>query len=203
MVRAVTTRPAFLWIGNHPATDLCNTEPVVDGERVELLADLDAVAAWARLAGIATTVDPDEIRGRERVTTLDFVLRLRASLRSVLDPAPAGGSSVRALNEILDDQPGALRVDLSAPEPVSLTAPRPGAQVRLDIANAVLDIFHYDRSLVRRCANPACILLFLDISKSGRRRWCDMATCGNRAKAAGHYARAHGGGSTGRRDRAD
>jgi predicted RNA-binding Zn ribbon-like protein len=31
--------------------------------------------------------------------------------------------------------------------------------------------------------------MFLDVSKSGRRRWCDMATCGNRAKASAHHAR--------------
>lgn len=42
---------------------------------------------------------------------------------------------------------------------------------------------------VRRCANPQCLWLFLDDSKSGNRRWCSMATCGNRAKAHRHYMR--------------
>jgi predicted RNA-binding Zn ribbon-like protein len=28
--------------------------------------------------------------------------------------------------------------------------------------------------------------VFYDNTKNGRRRWCDMATCGNRAKAARH-----------------
>jgi predicted RNA-binding Zn ribbon-like protein len=28
--------------------------------------------------------------------------------------------------------------------------------------------------------------VFFDNTKNGRRRWCDMATCGNRAKAARH-----------------
>lgn len=42
---------------------------------------------------------------------------------------------------------------------------------------------------VRRCANPQCLWLFLDDSKSGNRRWCSMATCGNRAKAHRHYLR--------------
>jgi predicted RNA-binding Zn ribbon-like protein len=40
---------------------------------------------------------------------------------------------------------------------------------------------------LRRCANPECLWLFIDASKSGNRRWCDMASCGNRAKAARHY----------------
>lgn len=46
-----------------------------------------------------------------------------------------------------------------------------------------------DRHRIRRCANPECRFLFLDESKSGTRRWCDMATCGNRAKASRHYAK--------------
>jgi predicted RNA-binding Zn ribbon-like protein len=40
---------------------------------------------------------------------------------------------------------------------------------------------------IRRCANDKCLWLFLDESKSGTRRWCDMASCGNRAKARRHY----------------
>ena len=37
---------------------------------------------------------------------------------------------------------------------------------------------------VRRCANGRCAHVFYDTSKNSSRRWCDMDTCGNRAKAA-------------------
>jgi predicted RNA-binding Zn ribbon-like protein len=40
---------------------------------------------------------------------------------------------------------------------------------------------------VRQCANPRCLWLFLDDSKGANRRWCSMASCGNRAKAHRHY----------------
>lgn len=40
---------------------------------------------------------------------------------------------------------------------------------------------------IRACGNPECRWLFLDRSKSGTRRWCDMGACGNRAKAERHY----------------
>jgi predicted RNA-binding Zn ribbon-like protein len=43
------------------------------------------------------------------------------------------------------------------------------------------------RGRVRCCANPECRWLFLDQSKGATRRWCDMASCGNRAKARRHY----------------
>ncbi|WP_350029079.1 CGNR zinc finger domain-containing protein [Caballeronia sp. GAFFF1] len=38
---------------------------------------------------------------------------------------------------------------------------------------------------VRECG--ACSWLFLDLSRSKSRRWCSMATCGNRVKARRHY----------------
>lgn len=44
-----------------------------------------------------------------------------------------------------------------------------------------------------RCANEKCRWLFIDRSKAGTRRWCDMAACGNRAKAQRHYARSKAG----------
>ncbi len=40
---------------------------------------------------------------------------------------------------------------------------------------------------IRRCESPSCVLHFFD--PTGRRRWCSMAGCGNRAKARRHHAR--------------
>jgi len=45
------------------------------------------------------------------------------------------------------------------------------------------------RRFVRRCANDRCLWLFLDQKQGGTRRWCDMTSCGNRAKARRHYLR--------------
>ena len=42
---------------------------------------------------------------------------------------------------------------------------------------------------VRECAAPTCSWLFLDRSKNGSRRWCNMKVCGNRAKAQRFYRR--------------
>jgi predicted RNA-binding Zn ribbon-like protein len=40
---------------------------------------------------------------------------------------------------------------------------------------------------VRICAAEDCGWLFLDTSKNHTRRWCDMKTCGNRAKVRKYY----------------
>ena len=42
---------------------------------------------------------------------------------------------------------------------------------------------------LRICDGPNCSWLFIDSSKAGRRRWCDMAVCGNAAKSRRFYAR--------------
>jgi predicted RNA-binding Zn ribbon-like protein len=49
-----------------------------------------------------------------------------------------------------------------------------------------------DLARVRECAGDPCGWLFLDVSKNGSRRWCDMADCGNRAKARRYRARQKG-----------
>jgi predicted RNA-binding Zn ribbon-like protein len=40
---------------------------------------------------------------------------------------------------------------------------------------------------IRECAEESCGWLFVDRSRNRARRWCDMKTCGNRAKARRHY----------------
>ena len=39
-----------------------------------------------------------------------------------------------------------------------------------------------DFELIRRCESETCVLWFYDRTKSHGRRWCSMATCGNRHK---------------------
>jgi len=43
---------------------------------------------------------------------------------------------------------------------------------------------------IRRCADPACRMVFHDASRTNSRRWCSMQRCGNRAKARAHRSRA-------------
>lgn len=42
---------------------------------------------------------------------------------------------------------------------------------------------------VKQCPGDDCGWLFFDNSKNNSRRWCDMATCGNRTKAKRHRHR--------------
>ena len=50
---------------------------------------------------------------------------------------------------------------------------------------------------LRVCANDGCRDVFVDRSPGGKRRWCDMRTCGNQAKVARHRARRRVSGTPG------
>jgi predicted RNA-binding Zn ribbon-like protein len=50
-----------------------------------------------------------------------------------------------------------------------------------------------DLRRVGKCCGETCDWLYLDTSRNRSRRWCDMQSCGNRAKARRHYHRAKGG----------
>ena len=64
-------------------------------------------------------------------------------------------------------------------------------QARAAIASSFAHFVADDaRDRLRVCANGGCRAVFVDRSPGGRRRWCDMRTCGNQAKAARHRARA-------------
>lgn len=183
----------FIWIGNHPAPDLCNTTPVLDGVEVDLLHDAESIAAWAREAGVSSASRGRSIAERDQVTQL--VGQLRAALRAALEAKRLTPRLVAAVNESLSGAKGALALCLEEADPVVVRAAAEADQLCLDIGRAAIDIFRYDRTRIRRCANPRCVLLFLDVSRSGQRRWCDMATCGNRAKVSAHYARTRGSSS--------
>jgi len=50
-----------------------------------------------------------------------------------------------------------------------------------------------DTGRFRICANDACRWVFEDTSRGGRRRWCDMTSCGNRAKVRRFRSRRRAG----------
>ena len=58
--------------------------------------------------------------------------------------------------------------------------------IALDAADLLLST---ERSRVRVCEGAGCGWFFVDRSKAGRRRWCNMEVCGNRVKVRSYRAR--------------
>ena len=98
-----------------------------------------------------------------------------AVLQTVLAAAPA-----RRILDAVDGRYG-WSVERVRPVAADLLAP-----VLWSAADLLLNA---EQRRIRQCANDKCLWLFLDESKSGTRRWCDMTSCGNRAKAQRHYSK--------------
>jgi predicted RNA-binding Zn ribbon-like protein len=60
----------------------------------------------------------------------------------------------------------------------------------LPIAEALAQcVCEEDFANIRACEGQSCTLIFADHTRRRLRRWCSMATCGNRAKQAAHRHR--------------
>jgi predicted RNA-binding Zn ribbon-like protein len=148
----------------------------------ETLAGPAELAAWAKA--------PKPPSPRE----FDQAIALRETLYRLFDAQAQGKLAaprdLEALNTALAQAPGRRtlkrgrtgydwEVDAKSGTALALLAPV------LWSAGDLLAGSRLDR--VRRCANPECGWLFLDDSRAGKRRWCSMSACGNRAKARRHY----------------
>jgi len=180
----------FFWVGNHPGLDLFNTAAADDnGEPVELLDGFDALAGWLGEAHLVTPTDVRTVPARQHPQLLRWTRRLRDAGRQVVDRDVPRAADARDLDAIVAEVPVRLTHSGVSESNTPIKAAAPHDRIRLALALAVLDATRLDRSRVRRCGRQGCVLLFFDTSKNSTRRWCDMAVCGNRVKAAAHYER--------------
>jgi predicted RNA-binding Zn ribbon-like protein len=195
-----TTGPIFEWDGRHPALDFVNTlDERLSATPVERLSSYAALTSFARQARL---IDPNTANGllsrtsqAEGKRVLGETLAFRELLYRVLceyaDHRAPGASEVAALNEQLARARLHRRFSVR-PERISITWDEPLAPDRLlwELAATVDRLLLQNKpGRFRKCAAPDCGTLFLDVSKTGRRRWCSMANCGNRNKVQRFRAR--------------
>ena len=193
----------FRLFANHPIVDFVNT---VDGrlrDPEELLESSADLVDWLHEAGIVDAAEAAALRRRcetepdECRLAFEVAIGLREALWEVLaalaadEPPPE--SALQPLNRVLALAPRFMQLSATAEgaiasRPIRYAAPLLGHVARLAESGAEL-LASLERDRLRQCAQPHCAGLFYDTSKSGSRRWCEMRTCGNRAKAARHYRR--------------
>jgi predicted RNA-binding Zn ribbon-like protein len=180
-------------IGGHPVLDFCNTLAGWDLPRPrEYLTSYAHLVAWAHGAGLLDTPAAVRLGGRaelEPARAARAVAQAR-KLRTAIYAACTDQEAEDAWNEVARQARSAVaaaRLDRKAPpgrrwrirENAGLARPV------LEIALAAGDLLAgADLGKVGRCPGRDCGWLFLD--PRGRRRWCSMAVCGNRAKARRH-----------------
>ncbi|HEY1974269.1 MAG TPA: CGNR zinc finger domain-containing protein [Pseudonocardia sp.] len=165
--------------GEPMALDLVNTVWMQHGHPVDLLTLPDGTARWLADAGL-----PDHPSGPAVTAAL---LTAREAIRGHFEQ-PESESARAALNTVLDWGRHRSSLGPAGPETIGELAD-PERRAGWLAAINYLELLTADASRVRRCAHPECVLHFYDTSPKRSRRWCSMAGCGNRAKAARHYAR--------------
>ena len=118
---------------------------------------------------------------RELRESIDALFRRPASGEPV--DASALAAFLRACAAALD---GSEELLASADAPFG----EAGSPLPFETALAVSALSLLDGANLRKLKIcPNCNWLFLDKSRNSSRLWCDMAVCGNRAKARHHYRR--------------
>lgn len=197
-------------VGGHVIVDLVNTVTARNAEPADWLDGFERLLEWAELSeqfdrrALRTLRGLSNAHPRAAARALDRTRALREALHEVLsaiagDYAPPA-TALRHLEGRWTEAMAHAGAEVS------------GGRVRLalDVETSRLDYLNHElafRSLdlledlpagrMRVCAGSACGWVFIDRSKAGRRRWCDMATCGNAEKSRRHYRRTRTGAPSG------
>jgi predicted RNA-binding Zn ribbon-like protein len=172
------------------AVDLINTVAAPGSPAGEDLLSTDPGAeAWWRMQRARMP--------RGNLPEIGALRRLRSALRdmieALLEDRPIRKASVSDLNFFMQSAPTSVRLEVAGSElrvqphwhrefggnPLLAFIATQAATFLADPAQV---------SRLRRCANPACSMIF--IAANPRRSWCAPGVCGNRVRVARHHRRA-------------
>ena len=202
-MQAVTHR--FLpkdFVAGHVALDFTNTVTARDTTPLDWLDGYARLVEWAVLAGLLEARVAANLRAqaedapREAGAALGRARKAREALHdacvALLGKRAVPPSALREIESAWKRATargrlasGVGRLNFEADREAS------GLDLPLDlVVLAAVDLLgELDGERTRVCRGHDCGWLFIDTSKSGRRVWCDMATCGNTAKGR-RFARA-------------
>jgi predicted RNA-binding Zn ribbon-like protein len=176
----------FRFVSGHLALDFLATFADRHREGIERLrtqADLDR---WLRSVSLHASASATARNLADARSLRETINRLaRASMRG----KQGNGKDVAHLNEWAARSALAPQLDKRF-QPHWHSLDPVGGALALIAREAVELLSSPERKLIRECvAAPACSLLYLDRSRGGRRRWCEMQRCGSRAKMADYRQR--------------
>ncbi|HYB43917.1 MAG TPA: ABATE domain-containing protein [Streptosporangiaceae bacterium] len=172
--------------------------------RTEYIANYGDLLDWSRQATILTVGETESLAAeadrspKEAEAALAVVLELREALYGIFSARAAGlpapGADLQTLNWAIArsmGRAGLVQSALNGRFEWTWPDTQPGLdRVSWWVARSAAELLTSDDlTFVRECAGYDCGWLFLDTTRNRSRRWCDMSTCGNRAKGRRHYER--------------
>lgn len=209
-----TGEKGFRRVGGRLCLDFVNTvgewasrsEPArgrdwMDRPAREWLTSYGALLEWAVFADILKRTDArrllDAAAGRRARASavLARALKLRQATYRLLRASLEGWKPDAADVAVLDDEVRVARLHqrLRGPLPLTFSWDDDGAALDRMLWPVALDAADLlggaDLERIGQCPGDNCGWMFLDESRGRRRRWCDMADCGNVAKVRRFRAR--------------
>lgn len=191
----------FKYVGGDPSLDLVNTVDWTPGGLLnDRLTDYGRLVEWGVRAGVLSAAEGAALRRQSRsrpraaAAALAGARRLRAVLQRLYRSIAAGTApddGWSAFNAHLSTALRRLRVVPGSARQRSATAAwawsEDGRSLRSFLGPVVWSaarlIASDEAPRVRVCAGPDCGWMYVDRSRNGLRRWCEMATCGTEQKS--------------------
>lgn len=180
-----------LLLADNLALDFVNSEYGVGDQHHDCLTDDESVVSWLIRAGqLAPDFNEQAPQG-----LINAARELRQYVRAVIYAAMAKApADLGVVNDILEKghQQRRLEWDEDSQTYNIVTRRRhcDSASLLEPVAGSLASLLTSEKfEFVRQCEAHDCVLLFHDLTKSHRRRWCSMATCGNRMKVAAFRSR--------------
>jgi predicted RNA-binding Zn ribbon-like protein len=202
------TGPAFSLTGGKLCLDFANTAegrvPAIRPED-ERLSSYDALVAWGHQAGVLEERQAQQLlalaaaQPDEAAQVLAQAIALREAMYRLFSQVASGeapaADDLERLNTALERGLAQARLALEGERAVWVWADTPALDRMLwPVARSAAELLtSEERERVRECAGETCSWLFMDTSRNRSRHWCDMQSCGNRAKAKRHYQRQRAG----------
>jgi len=176
-------RDGFRFRGGSNAIDLPATlQARLSPAPRELLGVPEDLARWLVSAGMAA----------ETPQVTDGDLTTARALREAIYTLAGrqGGAETEAARETLNEIAAGLPAQPRLRSDGTVTLAGSAGALLVTLAREAVQLFGSDAAKsIRQCRSPTCTLYFIDTSRQGDRRWCSMAACGNKAKAAGFRRR--------------
>jgi predicted RNA-binding Zn ribbon-like protein len=191
----------FELIGLRLCLDFCNTidnrtSPPTD----EHLPDYGELLRWAVAAGALRSPDAARLAAearhhpREAERVVEAAHEVRQAFFRVVTRRRPTDEDLAQISRFVADALAHTALSRSGDSyRLELAAPASLESVLWPVARSMADVLTSgDLARVRMCEMHhlgECTWVFLDDTRNGTRRWCDMRVCGNRAKARRHYQR--------------
>ncbi|MEU7139710.1 CGNR zinc finger domain-containing protein [Nocardia sp. NPDC046473] len=172
----------FTFVSGNLALDFAGTVKARTGSFDDALDAPAALADWlvaAELLDHAPDCD---------AATLDRAVRLREAAYRMAVAVSLGEPLAEADRHIVNDCAAGELPAISLRPDGAITRTGTPAAALTAVARSAIELLG-GSATIKECGRPECTRLYVDTSRGGTRRWCDMTICGNRVKSAAFRAR--------------